>query len=181
METLIAPEQPLRLDAATTDLTPAVLKNAYRSVPSSVVAICAVWEPADGGEEPLGMVVASFVTVSLDPALVSFCVMKSSTTWPKLSALPRLGVSVLGDFQTNVARQIAAKNADRFAGVNFHRTAEGAVLLDGAPLWLDCSLENVVEAGDHEIVILRINSLSDSGESTPAIFHNSEFKTLSCF
>lgn len=62
------------------------LREAFAHVPSGVVAIC-----ADVDGERVGMAASTFVPVSLDPPLVSFCVQHTSTTWPRLSVLPHLG------------------------------------------------------------------------------------------
>ena len=55
------------------------LRRAFANFPSGVVAVCA---EVDG--VPHGLAVSTFVPVSLDPPLVSFCVQNSSSTWPRL-------------------------------------------------------------------------------------------------
>lgn len=102
---------------------PAGLWRGYGRFPTGVTAVCGM----DAGR-PRGMAASSFTAVSLSPPLVSICIQNSSTTWPHLSRLPRLGISVLAEGQDEVCRSLAARDADRFAGVDWNRTAEGAVL-----------------------------------------------------
>lgn len=64
-----------------------VLRQAFGCFPSGVTAFCGL---LDGAAE--GMAASSFTSVSLDPPLVSVCVAKTSTTWPKLATLDRLGL-----------------------------------------------------------------------------------------
>ena len=93
------------------NLTPTSLREAFGHFPSGVVAIAA---EINGVRE--GLAASTFVPVSLDPPLVSFCVQNISTTWPKLKGLPMLGISVLGEAHDEAARALAAKTGDRFAG-----------------------------------------------------------------
>ena len=97
---------------SSTDLSPASLREAFGHFPSGVIAIAA---EVDGVR--VGLAASTFVPVSLDPPLVSFCVQNTSTTWPKLKDLPFLGISVLGESHDAAAKTLAAKTGDRFAGL----------------------------------------------------------------
>ena len=95
-----------------TDLSPTTLREAFGHFPSGVIAIA-----AEVGGTRVGLAASTFVPVSLDPPLVSFCVQNTSETWPKLKDLPYLGISVLGEAHDEAARTLAAKTGDRFAGL----------------------------------------------------------------
>ncbi|HEV7418557.1 MAG TPA: flavin reductase family protein [Mycobacterium sp.] len=151
----------------------AVLRQAFGCFPSGVTAFCGL---LDGVAE--GMAASSFTTVSLDPPLVSVCVANTSTTWPKLARLERLGLSVLAGDHGPIARALAAKNGDRFSDVDWMATDSGAVFVHGATLWLECSPFKRIEAGDHEIVVLQIVSLAVYPDVAPMIFHRSNFHGL---
>jgi Conserved protein/domain typically associated with flavoprotein oxygenases, DIM6/NTAB family len=117
------------------------VRRVYGAFPSGVIAVCAM-----RGGAPVGIAASSFVPVSIEPPLVSVCVQQASTTWPLLADRPRLGLSVLGATHDKACRQIAAKTGDRFAGVAFTATDDGAVLLHDAAAWLDCSIHEIVPA-----------------------------------
>jgi len=151
----------------------ATLKEAYACFPSGVTAVCAY-----RGNAPVGIAASSFTAVSLDPPLVSLCVQHSSTTWPALSSGPRLGVSVLGETHGALCQQMSSRIGDRFAGVGWERTDAGAVLLHQAAAWLDCSVYQVVPAGDHLLVLLRVHALRVRGDVAPLVFHASRFRRL---
>ena len=149
------------------------LRNAYGHFPTGVTAFCALSEG-----QPVGMAASSFMPVSLDPPLVSVCVNGTSRTWPTLSCLSRLGVSVLAESQDGTCRQLAATTGDRFAGLEWEATREGAVFIKGAPVWFDCSIHDRFPAGDHVIVLLRIEGLKIYPGIRPLVFHASEFRHL---
>jgi flavin reductase (DIM6/NTAB) family NADH-FMN oxidoreductase RutF len=146
------------------------LRDAYGRFPSGVTAICAL----ENGV-PIGMAASAFVPVSLDPPLVSVCVQSTSSTWPRLRALKRLGISFLGESHDAAARQLAAKTGDRFAGIDWDSTEAGAIFVDGAAAWLECSVDKEITAGDHEIVLFRIEKLTTHPHINPLIFHSSKF------
>jgi flavin reductase (DIM6/NTAB) family NADH-FMN oxidoreductase RutF len=89
----------------------------------------------------------------------SVCIARTSTTWPRLRTAPTIGLSVLAEEHGYVARSLAARRIDRFAGVDWTQTREGAVFVQDSALWLDCTRHDDLPAGDHEIVLLHIRQL----------------------
>lgn len=156
-----------------TELSPSALREAFGHLPSGVVAIA-----AEVGGVRIGMAASTFVPVSLDPPLVSFCVQNSSETWPRLKDLPAVGISVLGEAHHQAVRTLAAKTGDRFADVETVSSAAGAVFVHGTCLWLESTVENEVPAGDHTIVVLRLLEVTVHDASPPMVFHRSGFRRL---
>jgi len=158
------------------DLSPTSLREAFGYFPSGVIAIAA---EVDGVR--VGLAASTFVPVSLDPPLVSFCVQNSSTTWPKLKDLPFLGISLLGESHDAAAKTLAAKTGDRFAGLETTSTDRGAVFIGGTSVWLESAIDQLVEAGDHTIVVLRVHQITlhdDPDIEAPIVFHRSTFRRL---
>ncbi len=157
------------------DLSAQTLRTAFSHFPSGVAALAGT---VDGVKE--GLVASSFtVGVSLEPALVSVAVQNTSRTWPRLKKAERIGISILGEGQTTVCRQLAAKEGDRFAGLDIRTTDRGALLLTGAALWLDTTVYAELPAGDHTVVLLEVHGVQDhSDEHEPIVFHRSAFRNL---
>jgi flavin reductase (DIM6/NTAB) family NADH-FMN oxidoreductase RutF len=155
-------------------LDPHTLRAAFGAFPSGVVAVA-----AQVRGQLVGIAASSFTSVSLDPPLISFSVATTSQTWPLLRDAEHLGISVLADHHDVVCRQLAGPIERRFAGLPFRSTGDGAVLLDEAVATFDCSIRHELEAGDHVIVVLELHAVSDSGGSSPLVFHRSGFKRLS--
>jgi flavin reductase (DIM6/NTAB) family NADH-FMN oxidoreductase RutF len=151
---------------------PVELRHAYACFPSGVAALCAL----DGGR-PVGIAASSFTPVSIDPPLVSVCVQKTSTTWPRLRQMLRLGVSVLADDQDEICRALAGKG-DRFRQVEWRQTGQGTVLINGAAAWFDCSIYQEIEAGDHLLVLLEVHAMLADRQRQPLVFHHSKLRRL---
>lgn len=149
------------------------LRKAFSMFPTGVVAMCGM-----DGAEPVGMAVNSFSSVSLEPPLVSVCVARMSGTWPRLNRLPRIGLSVLGADQERLSRQLASRNGDRFQGVQFEATPDGALFVKGAALWLDCSINDRLQGGDHEIILLEVKDTGLFPHVQPLVFHQSQYLAL---
>jgi flavin reductase (DIM6/NTAB) family NADH-FMN oxidoreductase RutF len=154
-------------------LTPSSLREAFGHFPSGVIAIAAV---VNGVRE--GLAASTFVPVSLDPPLVSFCVQNTSTTWPKLKNVRALGISVLGESHDDAVRTLAAKTGDRFAGLETVSNSRGAVFIQGTGVWLESAIEQLIPAGDHTIVVLRVSDVQVDPDIAPIVFHRSVFRRL---
>jgi flavin reductase (DIM6/NTAB) family NADH-FMN oxidoreductase RutF len=158
-----------------TQIDPRGLRDAFARFPSGVAALAA---NVDG--TPQVLVASSFtVGVSQDPPLVLFAVQRSSTTWPLLASAPTIGVSVLGECHAEVAAQLASKDKHRrFDKVGIDHTPEGAILLTGAPVTLECATEHVYPAGDHDIVVLRVLDMDAHADEDALVWYRSGFTTL---
>ncbi|GIM91098.1 flavin reductase family protein [Paractinoplanes toevensis] len=157
------------------DLDPARLREVFGIFPSGVVAVAAL---VDG--VPAGLAASSFTSVSLDPPLVSFSIANASKTWPDLRRAPHLGVTILADHHSAVARQLAGAVDRRFDGLSITATDDGAVLLDDGLAHFDTTIYREVIAGDHTIVLLQLHTATHTGlaEPSPLVFHRSRFGRL---
>ncbi len=132
----------------------------------------------DADDRPVGLAIGSFFSVSLDPPLVGFCAGHSSSTWPKLRDAGRFCVNVLADDQEPVSRVFASKEADKFASIGWERSPLGQPRLDGVLAWLDCTVHDVHAAGDHDVVVAEVHSLSVEHEQGPLVFFRGGYANL---
>jgi flavin reductase (DIM6/NTAB) family NADH-FMN oxidoreductase RutF len=153
--------------------TGAQLRRAFGSFPSGVAAVCARVDKV-----PIGMAASSFTSVSVDPPLVSVCIQKTSSTWPILRARSRLGLSVLAEHHDQAVRQLASKEGDRFAGVEWDAGPCDSVFIRGSSAWLEVSVFEEILAGDHVIALLEVHGLDTAEHTLPLIFHGSKFHKM---
>lgn len=129
------------------------------------------------GEEPVGLAVNSFTSVSLDPPLVLFCAAKSSSTWPRIERAGHFTVNVLDEEQEDVSRLFATSGTDRFGQIGWRVGTQGPIL-DDVHAFLDCTLEVVHEAGDHWIVVGRVVDLGLAADAGPLVFYQGRYGRL---
>ncbi len=120
--------------------------------------------------EPVGLTCQSFTSVSLDPPLVLFVPARASLSWPRIRAAGHFCANVLDQDQEELSRRFAIKGAEKFAGVGYRPGPSGAPVLDGCLATIDCEIEAVHEAGDHDIVIGRVLDLAVGGGGGPLLY-----------
>ncbi len=103
-----------------------------------------------------GMTASSFSSVSLTPPLILVCVAKKAHTHDALLAAGAFGVNILGESQTDFGKRFAGllpEITDRFADLDYTLGETGSPLLPGVLAWMDCRVHQVVDSGDHTVVI----------------------------
>ncbi|MFG1663948.1 flavin reductase family protein [Streptomyces sp. Y7] len=132
---------------------------------------------AAGPEGPLGFTCQSFVSLSLEPALVSFAPARTSRSWPLMRASAAFCVNVLAVGQQDLGSAFAGPG-DRFRGVRWSPGHGGAPLLEGSCAWISCDLVHEYDAGDHTVVIGRVTGLRADTSREPLIFHRGRYRSL---
>lgn len=160
-------EEPLPDDSLATEVDPGAFRSVLGHFPTGVSVIASV-----AGEAPIGLAIGSFFSVSLDPPLVGFCADKRSSSWPGIREAGGFCVNVLHQDQEALCRQFATRGADKFKGVGWTATVgSGSPRLADVLAWVDCRIEAVHDAGDHEICIGRVLGLDVGREGGPLVFY----------
>lgn len=135
--------------------------------------VCVVTAMGTDGK-PVGMVVGSFSSVSLDPPLVGFFPARSSSSWPQIEQAGHFCVNVLASDQTALCRQIASPG-DKFAGVEYTVSQHDLPVLAGAMVSIECRLESVIDAGDHVLALGRVLGLEARRDTDPMLFFRGKY------
>ena len=155
------------------DTDVAVLDAArYRQVLGQYPTGVCIITGLDAEGNPVGLTIGSFTSLSLDPPLVAFMPDKRSTSWARMKAGGSFCVNVLAAEQELLCRTFASRATDKFRDVAWRPGISGAPILDGTVAWIDCEMERIHEAGDHEIVIGSVRDLDveAGGASLPLLF-----------
>jgi flavin reductase (DIM6/NTAB) family NADH-FMN oxidoreductase RutF len=121
---------------------------------------------------PIGAVMGSFGSVSLDPPLVMFMPTRESTSWARIEATGSFCANVLRADQVDLCVSFFKKDPECWDRVGWRRSSLGSPVFDDALAWIDCTIENVVEAGDHLIVLGRVHHLDSTADehAAPLLF-----------
>jgi 3-hydroxy-9,10-secoandrosta-1,3,5(10)-triene-9,17-dione monooxygenase reductase component len=125
--------------------------------------------------EPAGLIVNSLTSVSLEPPLVSFCPSRDSLTWSRMRRAGRFGVNLLGRQHERFAIRATPAGTDRFAGLDWEPGPGGTPLLTDALASLECEIVAEHPAGDHWIVVGRVDELHVSPVNEPLVFFAGAF------
>ena len=133
-------------------IDPIELRNAFGQFMTGVTVVTT----KDKQGEPVGFTANSFSSVSLDPPLLLVCLANGSSNYDTFCSADGFAVNILAEDQTDVSNTFARPVDDRFAAVQWQNGPQGSPVLDGVCAWFDCSMEQLVEAGDHIILIGRV-------------------------
>lgn len=159
--------------ATTAPLSPTELRAAWAAIPTPITTVAAV---VDG--VPTGLIVGSYVGLSLEPALVAVSIQKTSRSWPVLRTASHLGISVLTNDHAPLVRQLAGPADQRFAGVDWIDD-RGGVLLRDAAVHLTGQIIEELNTGDHVTAIVQVDRVAQQAPSAaPLVFHGSQVSTV---
>ncbi|MGI9602550.1 MAG: flavin reductase family protein [Acidimicrobiales bacterium] len=140
------------------------------------VPTCVTVVTAMDGDTPVAMVIGSFGSVSLDPPLVEFMPGTTSKTWPQIERAGSFCVNVMGADQLDVCNAFFTKAEDPFELHQWEPSAAtGSPRLAGSAAWIDCTIDQVVSAGDHYIVIGAVVALDGDPDHNPLVFHHGAY------
>lgn len=150
---------------------PAEYRKALSCFATGVTVVTSRWQDQDWG-----MTCNSFASVSLEPRLVLWSIRKAASSLEAFTQSGGFSVSVLSQQQDAVALQFATGDmAARFAGVPVQRQASQRARLTEALAWFDCELHQLVDAGDHHILIGQVMEFGWRDDAQALTFWRSRF------
>ncbi|MCG7625151.1 flavin reductase family protein [Epibacterium sp. Ofav1-8] len=129
------------------------------------------------GEDAHGVTVNSFTSVSLTPKLVLFCLKNESRQLERIRARKKLTINFLSQAQQDVSRRYAGKA--EAASADYFSQGSGYSWIKGAPVVYRCEIENVVPAGDHQILVVRVNDMGEEkAEDAPLVYYAGAYSEI---
>jgi flavin reductase (DIM6/NTAB) family NADH-FMN oxidoreductase RutF len=149
-------------------LEPRELRMAFSRFATGVTVVTYEYEG-----EPRGVTVNSFTSVSLNPALALVSIGNQAATAGRL-ATGRFAINVLSEDQQAHALQFSGRQQ---AGLNieWNRAAGLAPWLSGTVALYQCHSWRIIEAGDHDLHIGEVHSVSTDRDRRPLLFLDGRF------
>lgn len=127
--------------------------------------------------EPYGMTANSITSVSLDPVMILVCFHREARTAAAVKRSGHFAVNLLREDQEDLSRHFSEPGEDRFEGVEIEYTDTGTPLLPGCVGYLLCRVAQVVEAGDHDVVLAQVEDCRAHG-GNPLVFFLGGYRRL---
>ena len=160
-------QQPFVAKDLEPSAVPPDLRSVMRHWPSGVSVVTTA-----AGSRRAGMVMNSFASVSLDPALVSWCVDRASSSFETWMATDNFSIHVLGKDLGHYVPRFAQRGNDKFEGLTPLVGSTGAPALPGVGLRLDCRLWARYEGGDHMILVGQVDHITQAEPFEPLLFQH---------
>jgi flavin reductase (DIM6/NTAB) family NADH-FMN oxidoreductase RutF len=132
-----------------------VAADQFRSLAGSLPTGVCVITTSDARGGPVGMTSGAVCSLSCEPPLLLTCLSRGSKTLAAIRERDAFVVNVLAAHSAELSNRFAGAVTDRFADVAWTREGGGGlpVLTDGAVAHAVCHVYQLVNAGDHVIVI----------------------------
>ncbi|WP_286828373.1 MULTISPECIES: flavin reductase family protein [Kordiimonas] len=139
---------------------------------------------AADGEVWAGLTATAVTSLSAEPPRLLACINRQGVTYDIVSKGRTLGVNVLGTAHKALAMRFAGMDGEgeteRFDGGSWFTAKSGAPLLTGALVSFDCTVESILDAGSHAIVIGNIEAVKVGAGDTldPLCYLDGEWGTF---
>ncbi|MGF7162140.1 flavin reductase (DIM6/NTAB) family NADH-FMN oxidoreductase RutF [Rhodoligotrophos appendicifer] len=137
------------------------LRNAFGTFATGVTVVTTM----DAEGQPRGFTANSFSSVSLDPPLVLVCLARSASSYPAFMSTDQFAINILAEDQKDVSGAFASRTGAKFDSVSWTGHTTGSPIIDGATSWLDCTMHQRIDAGDHVILVGAVVDYAYSGRS----------------
>jgi len=131
---------------------------------------------ADG--RTAAITINSFTSVSLEPPLVLFCIGNSTGLFSWFDVGDPFVVNVLSDDQRHVSDRFASSDHQIIGPDEFETHVDGVPAIAGALGILGCRVAERVVAGDHDILIGRVDRLATSDAEAPLVYYRGGYHGL---
>lgn len=151
--------------SSSNETDPRHFRTVMGHLPTGVVVVAG----RSSSGELAGVTIGSFVSVSLEPPLAGFFISSGSPSWQKIAETGRFCASVLGVDQEEWCWRFARESESRFEGVPHTIGVNGSPRIIGSVAWIECDVEQVTRAGDHDFVLGKVTTLEAAATSAGAM------------
>lgn len=151
------------------------LQSTFRKAMASVATPVSIVTTIELFGQPYGTTVSAFNSLSMSPPMVLVSLDAGSSLLGMIERSGSFGVNVLAADQAELALRFANKKPGRFTNTEW-REEEGSARLTGAAAWVACKVTDLVDGGDHRIVLGSVVAAATT-EREPLTYHARTFGT----
>lgn len=141
-------------------------KKALGNYPTGVTVVTTF----DKENNPVGLTVNSFASVSLDPLLILWSIDKRSKSLPDFTNSKKFAVNILASDQEKLCFLFSSKEVDRFGQCDWQHSESQLPILANVASVLECETVQEIEAGDHVILIGKVHKVMNT-DKAPLLYH----------
>lgn len=150
------------------------LRKGFSSFATGVTVITCL----DSQNNPHGITISSFNTVSLEPPLILWSLKKHSRLMPYFDVGHMQLIHVLERSQEAMAMHFATVKENQFFNIPHTVAASGLTQINSCIAYYECETISVHTGGDHNIIVAKVHNLKHDPVGRPLIFAHSKFGGL---
>jgi len=149
-------------------------KEAVGKFPTGVTVISTVDD-----NKLWGFTANSFVSVSLKPSLISFCLNIESGSFQAFNQAENFAISILASDQADISKHFAHKGIDKFSNIKHEvSNSSGVPLVTGAVCFIECKKYKQFECGDHMIFVGEVIKTKIDQTKFPLVYFAKSYKEI---
>lgn len=125
-----------------------------------------------------GFTANSFVSVSLVPPLVSFCLNKDAGSFKAFISSKYFAVNILASDQQEIAKHFSHSLSNKFVNVEYTLSAEKTPCISGITSLIECKKVNALECGDHFIFIGEVVKINVDDNKSPLLYFAKTYREI---
>lgn len=149
--------------------TPEQIKAFHRKFVTGVSIVTTTHD-----NQPRGLALNAFTSVTVSPAMVLVCVAKSSSTHDALFAADHFAVNLLSRDQLPVAQKFATKATDKFSDIEWHTGEHGCPIIADSCAHLEAEITMRVRTSTHTVFFGKVLN-ANSSDAAPLVYFGAEF------
>lgn len=151
-------------------------KAFRRALGNFATGVTVITATAKDGQQA-GVTANSFNSVSLEPPLVLWSIMKSSSSVEVFDNASHFAVNILAADQIDLSNHFARPAEDKFAGIDYETGLGGAPLLPNCAARFQCANYQRIDGGDHWILLGKVEAFDDVGRA-PLLYHGGTYSAV---
>ena len=129
-------------------------------------------------ENPIGITINSFASLSLAPPQILFCLEKKSSNIDVFIQGNKFNVNILAENQGYISKHFASSEDKSFGDILFNVNEHKIPIIEGVIAVVECEIEAIHYSGDHIIIIGGVNSLTKKSDAKPLIYFHGNYAKL---
>jgi flavin reductase (DIM6/NTAB) family NADH-FMN oxidoreductase RutF len=155
-------------------VTPELFKEALGSFATGVTVVSTL----DRRQQPCGITINAFASVSLEPPLVLFNLAKSSACHSIFRKAKHFTVNILAEDQHAISQIFAFAKEDKWKGVPFSEGKNKCPVLTGAVTYIECDMFKQYKGGDHTILVGKVTYVQKQSTKKPLLYYRGQYSNV---
>ncbi len=153
---------------------PRTLRNAMGCFATGITVVTT----RNSAGEPVGLTANSFSSVSLDPALLLFCLDDRAASLPAFQEAEAFAVNVLHIGQQPISNRFASAGVDRFAMTEWETWDLDVPIITNSLASFECRKHDVSVQGDHVVFVGEVLRARFEPRRDPLLYHSGKYRRL---
>lgn len=157
----------MKVSGVTTDFDSRKFRNILGAYPTGVTVVT-----ASVGKNYVGITANSFSSLSLDPPLILWSIIKTSSSFEIFKSATHFAINILAWDQINLSNKFAKSGSalEKFKGVPVEMGKGGGLILPNTSASIECRTVSILDAGDHWLFIGEVENFQDNCRPSLAFY-----------